>query len=412
MRLNIATLGRRLMIVGFVVMAALSAPLRPQAAPGDVLPFNVTERTLPNGLKVIVVPTGFPNLVTIQIPVQTGSRNEVEPGKSGYANFFEHLMFRGTKETPPAKYREIMSRAGSRDNASTSDDRTIFYATFAKEHLNEVLGTYADMFQHLEYSEPDFKTEARAVLGEFNKNSASPLQKLFEVQRDHFYQVHTYKHTTMGFIADIENMPNEYQYSKEFFHRWYRPEYTTLIVAGDVTPDQVMALADKHWGAWKGGGPAPPTIPKEPAPKGPQYVHVPWPTDTLPYVTVAFPGPAFLETSKDTVAMALTSALYFGPTSELYKRLVVTEQRVDSFGAFERRSVAVHGHRAPEEPRRRRVRPRSDPGDDRRRANEHGSRRAAGRRESLRQVCLRAHTRQHRTDRHDRRGVCVLSPVV
>ncbi len=67
------------------------------------------------------------------------------------------------------------------------------------------------MFQNLAYSEADFKTEARAMLGEYNKNSAEPLQKLIEVQRERFYQAHTYKHTTMGFIADIENMPNEYQ---------------------------------------------------------------------------------------------------------------------------------------------------------------------------------------------------------
>jgi zinc protease len=70
------------------------------ASKADVLPFHATERTLPNGLKVIVVPTGFPNLVSIQIPVQTGSRNEMEPGKSGFAHFFEHLMFRGTPPIP------------------------------------------------------------------------------------------------------------------------------------------------------------------------------------------------------------------------------------------------------------------------------------------------------------------------
>ena len=188
----------------------------------DVLPFRATETTLANGLKVIVVPTGFPNLVSIQIPVQTGSRNEVEPGKSGFAHFFEHLMFRGTPANPPERYRQIMTKAGARDNASTGDDSTHYYSTFAKEDLETILGLYADMFQHLSYSEADFKTEARAILGEYNKNSAEPLQKLFEVQRDRFYQAHTYKHTTMGFIRDIENMPNEYAYSKMFFERWYR----------------------------------------------------------------------------------------------------------------------------------------------------------------------------------------------
>src|SRR5512138_218646 len=94
----------------------------------DILPFKATETTLPNGLKLIVVPTGFPNLVSIQIPVQTGSRNEVEPGKSGFAHFFEHLMFRGTPSTPPEKYRQIMAKAGARDNAGTGDDSTHYYS--------------------------------------------------------------------------------------------------------------------------------------------------------------------------------------------------------------------------------------------------------------------------------------------
>jgi zinc protease len=299
------------------------------AASGDVLPFKATEKTLANGLKVIVVPTGFPNLVSVQIPVQTGSRNEVEPGKSGFAHFFEHLMFRGTPQTPPEKYRQIMSKAGARDNAGTGDDSTHYYSTFAKEDLETILATYADMFQHLAYSEADFKTEARAILGEYNKNSAEPLEKLFEVQRDTFYQAHTYKHTTMGFINDIENMPNEYAYSKTFFERWYRPQYTTVIVAGDVTPERVMPLIEKYWSGWKGGGAAPPAIPKEPAPKGPYYAHVPWSSETSPWVTVAFPAPAFDETSKEPAAMDIIGALYFGETSDLYKKLVVSEQKVD-----------------------------------------------------------------------------------
>jgi zinc protease len=309
--------------------AGVAGPPTGGASSGDVLPFTATEKTLANGLKVIVVPTGFPNLVSVQIPVQTGSRNEVEAGKSGFAHFFEHLMFRGTPQTPPEKYRQIMSKAGARDNAGTGDDSTHYYSTFAKEDLETILATYADMFQHLAYSEADFKTEARAILGEYNKNSAEPLEKLFEVQRDTFFKVHTYKHTTMGFLNDVENMPNEYAYSKTFFERWYRPQYTTVIVAGDVTPERVLPLIEKYWSGWKGGGAAPPAIPKEPAPKGPYYAHVPWTSETSPWVAVAFPAPAFDETSKEPAAMDIIGALYFGETSDLHKKLVVSEQKVD-----------------------------------------------------------------------------------
>ncbi len=311
------------------VLAATLMP-RPAAAAADVLPFKATERTLPNGLKVIVVPTGFPNLVSIQIPVQTGSRNEVEPGKSGFAHFFEHLMFRGTPQTSPAKFRETMGRAGARDNAGTGDDYTNYYATFAKEHTERILALYADAFQHLAYSEADFKTEAQAILGEYNKNSATPIRKLIEAQRERYFQTHTYKHTTMGFIADIERMPGEYDYSKVFFQRWYRPELTTIIVAGDVTPEQILPMVEKYWGAWKPAAVAATRIPTEPDPKGPFYVHVPWSSDTLPYVTVAFPSPAFGETSRDSASLDILAALFFGPTSDLYKKLVVSEQKVDS----------------------------------------------------------------------------------
>ncbi len=293
-----------------------------------ILPFKATEKVLANGLKVIVVPTGFPNIVSIQIPVQTGSRNEVEPGKSGFAHFFEHMMFRGTKAYPPDKYQEELSKAGARSNAYTTDDYTNYHTTFAKEDLEAILKMEADRFQNLSYSEDAFKTESRAVLGEYNKNSADPTEKLIEVQRDHAFTKHTYKHTTMGFLKDIEDMPNQYAYSKLFFDRWYRPEYTTIIVAGDVTPESVLPLVEKYWGSWKRGDYTV-DIPMEPAPTKAVYVHVPWESETLPWVTVAFRGPAFTETRKDWAAVDTLMDLTFGPTSDLYRRLVEQEQKVD-----------------------------------------------------------------------------------
>jgi len=279
------------------------------------------------------VPTGLPNLVSVTIPVQTGSRNEIEPGKSGFAHFFEHMMFRGTKAYPPEKYQEIITRAGARQNAYTSDDLTNYYTTFAKEDLETVLKVEADRFQHLDYPVEAFKTESRAVLGEYNKNSANPMQKLFEVQRDAAFSTHTYKHTTMGFLKDIEDMPNQYDYSKVFFDRWYRPERTTIIVAGDVDPKKAIAMVEKYWAGWKKGSYKAP-VPSEPAASGAQYRHVPWPTATLPLVTVAFRAPAFSDTDKDNAALSMLLSLSFGRTSPLYKRLVQDEQKVDQLFDF------------------------------------------------------------------------------
>jgi zinc protease len=322
-------------LVPFLLVVSLAAVSASSEGPATarILPFDASERTLANGLKVIVVPTGFPNIVSLQIPVMTGSRNEVEPGKSGFAHFFEHMMFRGTKAFPPEAYQAIVTKAGARQNAFTSDDFTNYHTTFAKEDLETVLKIEADRFQNLDYPLEAFKTESRAVLGEYNKNSANPIQKLIEVQREHAFAAHTYRHTTMGFLKDIEDMPNQFEYSKTFFDRWYRPEYATVIVAGDVKPDEVFPLVEKYWGSWKTGR-YKVDVPADPPPKGPVVAHVPWGAPTLPWVSVAFHTPPFSETSREWAALDVLSDLTFGPTSALYKSLVEEEQKVDQLGSF------------------------------------------------------------------------------
>lgn len=295
----------------------------------DILPFAATETTLANGLRVIIVPTGFPHLVSLQIPVKTGSRNEVEPGKSGFAHFFEHMMFRGTERYPAADYQEVITRAGARQNAYTTDDYTNYHITFAREDLEKILEVEADRFMNLQYSKEDFKTESRAILGEYNKSASDPLTKLIEVQRDHAFQVHTYKHTTMGFLADIEDMPNQFDYSRTFFARWYRPEYSTVILAGDVEPTTALALVQQYFGDWQPGRAAPPDVPQEPPASGPVIAHVSWPAPTLPWVAVGFHGPAFSDREPGYAALDILLDLSFGETSDLYQRLVEREQVVD-----------------------------------------------------------------------------------
>src|SRR5262249_52336828 len=158
------------------------------------------------------------------------------------------------------------------------------------------------------YSLEAFKTETGAVLGEYNKNSANPDSKLGEVLQDTAFDRHTYKHTTMGFLKDVQDMPNQFDYSLKFFDRYYRPEYTTIIVSGDVNPKQVRSLVDKDWGNWKRGS-YHADIPVEPKQQGPRENHVDWPSPTLPQLAVAFKGPAYSDTTKDTVALDVLSTL-------------------------------------------------------------------------------------------------------
>lgn len=298
------------------------------AAPPRFFPYSYTTDDLTNGLRLVTVPTDNPNLVALYIVVQTGSRNEVEPGKSGYAHFFEHMMFRGSEGFSPEQRDAILKRAGASVNAYTSDDRTVYHTLFSKEDLEKVVELEADRFQRLNYSPDVYKTESRAVLGEYNKNSASPLEKLQEVLRDTAFDRHTYKHTTMGFLKDIEDMPNQYQYSLSFYQRYYRPENTTLIAVGDVQRDSMLRLTQKYFGAWKKGSPTP-TVPAEPPQTAARTAHIDWPSPTLPYLVVAFHGPAYSDETKEKAALDLLVPVAFGENSDLYQRLVLKEQKVD-----------------------------------------------------------------------------------
>jgi zinc protease len=300
--------------------------------PRRILPFPSTQEDLANGLRVVTVPTDSPNVVSLFIVVQAGSRNEVEPGHTGFAHLFEHLMFKGTPKYSAAQYDQTLRRIGAINNAFTSEDFTCYYTTFSKEDLETMLAMEADRFQNLKVSEPEFKTESLAVLGEYNKNSSSPFAKLNEVLSETAYDRHTYRHTTMGFLKDIQDMPNQYDYSLKFFDRYYRPEYTTILVVGDAKSKAVHDLVVKYWGDWKRGD-YKADIPAEPPQTEPRTGHIDWPSPTLPIVVVGYKGPAYTDTTKETAALDALSILAFSQTSDLYQKLVVREQKVDSLGA-------------------------------------------------------------------------------
>jgi len=294
-----------------------------------IFPYKYFTDDLSNGLRLITVPTDYPNIVALYIVVSAGARNEVEPGRSGFAHLFEHLMFRGTEKYSTERYDEIMKLAGADRNAYTTDDRTVYHAVFSREDLNQIMELEADRFQRLKVPEDLFKTETQAVLGEYNKNSSNPINKLFEVLRDTAFDRHTYKHTTMGFLRDIENMPSMYDYSLEFFNRFYRPEYTTIIVAGDIDHEEALALTNRYWGDWQQGSFVS-EIPGEPEQTAERTAHIDWPTPTLPWMLIGYKGPAYSDVHKDMASLELAGNLGFSETSKLYERLVIREQKVDA----------------------------------------------------------------------------------
>ena len=138
----------------------------------------------------------------------------------------------------------------------------------------------------------------------------------------------------MGFLQDVQDMPNQYAYSRQFFDRYYRPEYTTIVVAGDVTAAR-RARWSKGTGA-SGSGAISPDIPVEPRQNAPRDNHVQWPSPTLPLAHIAFDRCAYSDTEKEPASLDLVASVGFSPNSELYQKLVIKDQKVDMLSACNR----------------------------------------------------------------------------
>ncbi len=282
-------------------------------------------KELSNGLRVLVVKTDYPDLVSVQIPVSVGSRDEDEVGKTGFAHFFEHMMFKGSDKYPQDVYSDLFKNAGVDNGAYTTNDYTNYHLDFSKDHLDKVLEIQADHFKNLTYTDAQFKTEALTVKGEYLKNNASPTRKLLAAVRKEAFDTHTYKHTTMGFFEDVEAMPSQIAYGEKFFNQFYKPEYVSLVIVGDVEPEATMAMVEKYWGNWKKGDFVN-DIAQEPKQEKAKYVHEKF--DGLPghWLLVSYKGADWQPKEKDRAALDLISELYFSNNSALYQELVVDKQ--------------------------------------------------------------------------------------
>ena len=332
------------MLTGRAVTPALAVSLVLAAAPGvrssavdvpgsprdsgDVFPFIVHQRTLDNGLRMLAIPYDSPDIVSFYLVVRTGSRDEVEAGHSGFAHFFEHMMFRGTKRFSTEAYNETLKRLGVDANASTSDDWTMYYMTGPASGFETMVDLEADRFKNLQYTEDAFRTEALAVLGEYNKSASSPFLALHEKLRALAFTNHTYRHTTIGFLEDIKAMPGYYDYSLRFFERFYRPENVLALVVGDVEPERAFRVLGTHFSDWKPGYQAPAIVPESPQ-TGRKAAHITWPNPTRPYLMIGYHTPAFSTESADFPALDVISELLFSEAAPLHQELVVKQQWAD-----------------------------------------------------------------------------------
>ena len=299
--------------------------------PGDGLVIPYKKYALDNGLTVILHEDQSDPLVHVDVTYHVGSARE-EVGKSGFAHFFEHMMFRGSENFTRDEREKIVTAMGADTNAFTSDDLTGYYMNIAAEDLERVIELESDRFLRLQYEESGFKTEAGAVYGEYRKNRMSPFFTLYEAVHQEAYDVHTYGHTAMGYEPDIKAMPEMYDYSRSFFSRYYRPENVVLLIVGDIDVARTEKLVDKYYASWKRGY-AQPTIPVEPEQTAEKRLDVPYQGQTLPILWISYKVDAFDPANVDLVGAELLCALAFGETSEFHKKMVLDEQVIEFVSA-------------------------------------------------------------------------------
>jgi len=293
----------------------------------DVFPYDYKIEQFENGLTLVSIPLNNPDVISYYTIVRSGSRNEIEPGKSGFAHFFEHMMFKGTKTIPQKKYNKFLTELGTGTNGYTSDDYTCYFLVFAgQENLEKVVKTEADRFINLHYTEEMLKTEAAVIEGEYYSNVSNPGRRLYETLRHTAFEKHPYKHTTLGYLKDIQDMPTQYEYSKLYQKRFYAPDNTIILVTGDFNHQELAGFIKNYYGNWEPSHYELKT-PEEPPQKTAKRAHHHWPVPTTPRLAIAFHGPEFSVEKIDKAALDLIAEVGFSQSSSLYQRLIMEEQK-------------------------------------------------------------------------------------
>ncbi len=323
----------------------MNAPVNPIAPTAELTPGGAGAETigggavknfrLGNGMDVVVIPDHRAPVVTHMVWYRNGSADD-PPGKSGIAHFLEHLMFKGTKNHRLGEFSEVVSELGGQENAFTSNDYTAYFQRVPKEHLRVMMDYEADRMTNLVLTDEIVAPERDVVLEERRmRTDADPGSQLSEAVHAALFTHHPYGKPIIGWQHEIETLDRNDALA--YYQRFYTPENAILIVAGDVTADEVRTLADEIYGKIPARGEAPKRFrPREPEPRASRLVtladeKVEQPTAQriylVPSYTSAQPGDA-------EALEVLGHLLGGGPTSRLYRELIVNQKIAVSAGSY------------------------------------------------------------------------------
>ena len=291
---------------------------------------DYTMTTLPNGLNVVFLEDHSTPIVHFQIWYHVGSKNE-RPGRTGFAHFFEHMMFKGSKNVEPEGHPSYISSVGGQSNAYTNEDATVFWETVPSHYLPLVLWLEADRMASLRIDEKAFKNEREVVKEERRMRIENqPYGRLQEIISDQAFTVHPYRHPVIGSMHDLDAASVEDV--REFWQTYYVPNNATAVLVGDFDPNEALALVSQYLGRVpKSNKPVPRDVPKEPPQTKEKRVTLqePWP---LPAVVVAYH--VIKDGNPDSYPLHIAAkVLSDGQTSRIYKKLVYeTQMAVAAFG--------------------------------------------------------------------------------
>ena len=288
---------------------------------------DMHEHALANGMKIIVMEDHRAPTVASMVWYRAGSMDELS-GTTGVAHVLEHMMFKGTKGNAPDMFARTIAAAGGRDNAFTNRDYTAYFQQLHKSKLPLALGLEADRMQNLVLSGEEFAKEIKVVMEERRlRTEDQPRALLFEQMMAVAYTGSPYKWPIIGWMNDLENMKVED--ARAWYERWYTPNNATLVVVGDVDPQEVFRVAEEKF------GPIPsrelpvrkPQI--EPAQRGIKRLVVKGPGE-LPYLLMGWHVPVLRDLEKDwePYALSMLVGVLDGSDAARLDRTLVKEARI------------------------------------------------------------------------------------
>ena len=289
-------------------------------------------KTLENGLKIVAIPMqNSTNVVSTDIFYKAGSRNETM-GKSGIAHMLEHLNFKSTKTLKAGEFDEIVKGFGGVNNASTSFDYTQYYVKSSSKNMDKTLELFSELLENLTLKDKEFQPERDVVAEERRwRTDNNPMGYLQFRLFNNAYLYHPYHWTPIGFMNDIKNWTIED--IKDFHSTYYQPKNAIVVVAGDITKEEVFNSAQKHFESIKNTKEIPESIHMvEPEQDGAKRVIIKKDSQ-VQMLAITYHIPNFEH--KDQVALsALSELLSSGKSSILNKVLVDEKRMVNSIYAY------------------------------------------------------------------------------